>query len=279
MSNAKVVMGQAANTLVKPLEVEDVFSTYLYTGTGAAQTITNGIDLDGEGGLVWVKKRVDNSGSGTGSHVLVDTERGVNKYLSSSGTAAENTTNTTNITGFLSTGFTVGSTNATGQNTDDYASWTFRKAPKFFDVVTWTGDGNNDRQIAHNLGCEVGCLIVKRTDTTKNWRVYHRTANATPENGRLTLNSTGLWYDELNVGGLSQNQSTWWYTAPTSTDFTVGSNVDVNASGGTYVAYLFAHNDGDGGFNGGDIIKCGSYTGNGATDGDIDLGLSLSGYD
>ena len=56
MSNAKVVMGQAANTLVKPLEVEDVFSTYLYTGTGAAQTITNGIDLDGEGGLVWVKR-------------------------------------------------------------------------------------------------------------------------------------------------------------------------------------------------------------------------------
>ena len=32
MSNAKVVMGQAANTLVKPLEVEDVFSTYLYDG-------------------------------------------------------------------------------------------------------------------------------------------------------------------------------------------------------------------------------------------------------
>ena len=27
--------------------IEDVFSTYLYTGTGAAQTITNGIDLSG----------------------------------------------------------------------------------------------------------------------------------------------------------------------------------------------------------------------------------------
>jgi hypothetical protein len=38
------------------LYVEDVFSTYLYTGNGSTQTITNGIDLDGEGGLVWFKK-------------------------------------------------------------------------------------------------------------------------------------------------------------------------------------------------------------------------------
>lgn len=37
--------------------VEDVFSTYLYTGNGSTQTITNGIDLDGEGGMVWIKNR------------------------------------------------------------------------------------------------------------------------------------------------------------------------------------------------------------------------------
>jgi hypothetical protein len=35
------------------LYIEDVFSTYLYTGNGSTQTITNDIDLDGEGGLVW----------------------------------------------------------------------------------------------------------------------------------------------------------------------------------------------------------------------------------
>ena len=37
--------------------VEDVFSTYLYTGNGTTQTITNGIDLAGEGGMVWLKNR------------------------------------------------------------------------------------------------------------------------------------------------------------------------------------------------------------------------------
>ena len=37
------------------LKVEDVFSTDLYSGDGSTQSITNGIDLAGEGGLVWVK--------------------------------------------------------------------------------------------------------------------------------------------------------------------------------------------------------------------------------
>jgi len=39
------------------LYVEDVFSTYLYTGNGSARSINNGIDLAGEGGLVWIKAR------------------------------------------------------------------------------------------------------------------------------------------------------------------------------------------------------------------------------
>ena len=37
--------------------VDDVFSTYVYAGTGGGgRSITNGIDLAGEGGLVWVKE-------------------------------------------------------------------------------------------------------------------------------------------------------------------------------------------------------------------------------
>ena len=79
MSNAKVVMSQAANTLVKPLEVEDVFSTYLYNGTNddgptPAQTITNGIDLSGEGGMVWIKAR-----DYSANHALVDPVTGQKK--------------------------------------------------------------------------------------------------------------------------------------------------------------------------------------------------------
>ena len=39
------------------LYIEDLFSTDLYTGNSSTQTITNGIDLAGEGGLVWGKCR------------------------------------------------------------------------------------------------------------------------------------------------------------------------------------------------------------------------------
>ena len=59
MSSAsnKIIQAAAGNAAGQALYVEDVFSTYLYEGTGATQTITNGIDLDGEGGLVWIKRR------------------------------------------------------------------------------------------------------------------------------------------------------------------------------------------------------------------------------
>ena len=36
--------------------VDDVFGITLRDGTGASKTITNGIDLDGKGGLIWTKK-------------------------------------------------------------------------------------------------------------------------------------------------------------------------------------------------------------------------------
>ena len=82
--------------------IEDVFSTYLYTGTGATQTITNGIDLSGKGGLVWIKGR-----SGATAHALYDTARGATFDLVSNTTAAQ-TTQATGLTAFGSTGFSIG---------------------------------------------------------------------------------------------------------------------------------------------------------------------------
>ena len=55
--------------------VDDVFSTYVYEGTGAARDIENGIDLAGEGGLVWTKNRTAST-----LHFLTDTESGYALY-------------------------------------------------------------------------------------------------------------------------------------------------------------------------------------------------------
>ena len=209
--------GEFAQAATAVTYIEDVFSTYLYTGTGASQTITNGIDLSGKGGLTWIKGR-----SGATDHALYDTARGATFDLVSNSTAAQ-TTQATGLTAFGSTGFSIGALAKLNTSAATYASWTFRKQPKFFDVVTWTGTGAN-RTIAHALGSVPGTIIVKRTDTTADWAVYHRSLANTQ-------------YLVLNTTAATATGATYWNsTTPTSSVFSVGTNASVNASGGTYVA-------------------------------------------
>jgi hypothetical protein len=237
--------------------IEDLFSTYLYTGTGATQTITNGIDLDGEGGLVWMKSRsLDGS-----NNSLVNTADGVNSGLVSNSASAATATD---FSSFNANGFTLGSDVQGGYNNSGatFVSWTFRKAPKFCDVLTYTGTGLNTT-IAHSLGAVPGMILVKKTSAGGvAWAVYHRSLANTE-------------YLVLNTTAASATGATRWNnTTPTSSVFSLGTDASVNASGSTYVAYLFAHDAGGFGDDGEqNVISCGSYTGNGSTTGPvIDLG-------
>ena len=137
--------------------VDALFQTNLYDGTGSDQTITNNIDLSGEGGLLWIKNR-DN----TNSNWLLDSERSnfaarlisnaTNSSYSDSGAYAVPT----------STGFTTKGNDANiNASSYGYVSWTFRKQPKFFDIVTYTGNGSN-QNISHNLGATPGFVMVKK---------------------------------------------------------------------------------------------------------------------
>ena len=255
----------AGNAAGEGLYVEEVFSTYLYEGVSdglTPQTLTNGIDLDGEGGLVWIKPRESGTYTSFG-HVLMDTERGINKVLKSHATDAE-TTISDIASSFNSDGISLAGSGYVNENGVDYTSWTFRKAPKFFDVVTYTGTGSATT-ISHNLGSVPGCIMEKRTDSTGGWGVYHRGLDSASR--FIFLDS-----DLGDQGGTSY----WNATAPTDSVFSLGTNSNVNASGGTYVAYLFAHNDGDGEFGEDadqDIIKCGSIDLNSGSDTEVDLGF------
>jgi len=240
-----------------PLYVDDVFSVDLYQGADpTAKTITSGIDLSGKGGLVWTKKR-----NAETAHFLFDSERGDSKSLSTNSNDAENDQGANALT-FNSDGHTVRGNfgNLNGQN-QTYAAWTFRKAPGFFDVVSWTGTGD-DRNISHDLGSVPGCIILKRTDTShsKEWIVYHRSAGTDGSGSQnfLKLNSDAAAFGDSGI----------FPSSPTSTQFTV-SGGDFNASGGTakYVAYVFAHDDQSFGTDEDEaIIKCGSFTGGNHTE-------------
>ena len=264
MTASKIVAAAASGASGEdPVDIDEIFNITLYEGNGAAQTITNNIDLSGEGGLVWVKER-----TATSSHVMVDTERGTGKYISSNNNN-ESTTNNSTITTFNSNGFVAGNDGATGQNGESYVAWTFRKQKRFFDVVTYTGNGTQNTQISHNLDAVPGMILIHKTDNGgANWMVYHRGMNGgtNPEQYYMQLNGTG---------GESTLASAWYNTAPTSTHFTIGDQNNVNENGHAYVAYLFAHNNSDGAFGPDqdeDVIKCGYYSGSnsGVT---VDLGF------
>jgi len=233
--------------------IEDVFSTFLYTGTGAAQTITNGIDLSGKGGLTWIKGM-----SGATAHALYDTARGATFDLVSNTTAAQ-TTQATGLTAFGSTGFSIGALAKLNTSAATYVSWSFRKQPKFFDIVTWSGDSIVGRTIPHNLGSTPGCIIVKTKNNTVNWAVWHRSGTQSNRYGAI-LNTTAAYTDTL----LQLWGTTGGIPAMTSASFSVGDAGSTNDTGNDYVAYLFAHDAGGFGLTGTDnVISCGSYTGNG----------------
>ena len=146
----RLLMQGAAGAGGEGTYIDDVFSTYLYkgssnSGSGPAQTITNGVDLAEEGGLVWLKSRTAGN-----EHALTDTVTGAGKRLQSESTTSQSTS-TESVSGFTNSGFTLpgGWNPMVNASNQDYVSWTFRKQKGFFDVVTYTGTGSA-RTVAHN---------------------------------------------------------------------------------------------------------------------------------
>ncbi len=230
--------------------VEDVFSTYLYTGDGSTQTITNGIDLAGEGGLVWIKTRNASSNSVTNNHYWQDSERlNFDAYIASNTTAAQNAFNRIDVS---NNGFStvVSNLHESGIN---YASWTFRKAPKFFDVVTYTGNNEVAQYVNHNLGVTPAVIILKSLDSAGSWYVWHK--DLTSASHSLRLNTTSAEDVDSNYE-IGINAS--------DTQIYIDTGSDINYQG-NYVAYLFAHDAGGFGDDGEqNVISCGSYTTDGS---------------
>jgi len=238
-----------------PKYIEDYFSTFLYTDNGSTQTINNGIDLSGKGGMVWAKCR-----SAVDDHIEWDSARGTSNYLIPNKTNAQATYAAT----FNSNGVSIPSL-STGQT---YTSWSWAKAPKFFDVVTYTGDGVSSRTIAHSLGSAPGCVIIKNITSIGNWCVWHR-GNGTTDYTNLSLNLTNA---SGNVGPGNYPDFTSTTFKPNSVG-AANTGAIGNLDGDNYVAYLFAHDAGGFGLTGTDnVISCGSFTTDGGGAYSVTLG-------
>ena len=239
------------------------FDTFLYSATGNAMSFSG---LNFQPDWIWQKNRTTSSSH---FHYLFDSVRGGTQGLQSNTNGAEFTGANPNIT-FTSNGYDMrasdgGQGNASGAN---YVSWNWNAGGSTvtnndgaissqvrvnttagFSITAYSGNGSNAQTVGHGLGVAPDVIILKARGASQNWRVWHRSL-AADGSKRLILDATNA---SENAGFLND-------TAPTSTVFTLGNSDDAwNASGGTYIVYLFSEVAG--------YSKFGSYTGNGSSDG------------
>ena len=243
------------------------FQTAIYTGNGSTIDVVNDGNSDLQPDWLWFKCRSNNT-----DHGLQDSVRGTALALQSNANSADADVGTSQITAFGSDGFSLAAGGDVNTNNRTYACWQWKAGTSFtndasstsvgtidsvgsintdagFSIQTWTGTGANGT-VAHGLGVTPSVMIIKRRDDTADWIVYHDKNTAAPETDYLILSSTAA------TGDYAAHFND---TAPTSSLFTVGSDVGVNASSGTFIAYCFAEKQG--------YSKFGKYTGNGNANG------------
>ena len=236
------------------------FTPTLYTGNYSTNAIT-GVGFQPD--LTWIKTRT----TAGEDHYLFDAIRGVTNYIHSNTTAAQNS-NAATLTAFGSDGFTVGANNSVNKSGEPLVSWNWKggttsgiatngdtditpssysfNQTSGFSIIRYTGIGGQPIQIPHGLGVQPKMFIIKRLNSTGSWGVLPQQI------------STGhLYLDAVSALGTT-NPLSGGVLADT-VNFSVSNSGDVNASGGTYVAYCFADVQG--------FARHGWYDGNGSAEG------------
>ena len=240
------------------------FQPVLYTGTTGAQDITFSGNSDLAPDWLWFKAR-----SAASNHFLFDKVRGALEKVESDRNAAE-ATSTGSMTAFGTDGFSLGdggsANDINGVSGTTYVAWgwaangsgssnedgtintikTSANTTSGFSVLTYTGNGSDNQTLGHGLGIAPKMIFSKRTDTTGNWTMYH---------DAVGINK--VMY--LNLSNLPASNTEQYRATPSSSVYTVGVGGDINASGGSYVAYCFAEVEG--------FSKMGSYVANASADG------------
>ena len=236
------------------------FQIKLYTAAGA-YTFDGNSDMQPD--WMWIKEL-----NGTNEHNLFDSVRGVTNGIESSTNAAQFDRNTT-LTAFGSDGFTVGNNGGTGQNGGNYVGWGWKvngsgsentvgdltvtalsvnqTAGISIGKITdgFTSTSSNSETVGHGLGAIPQVIIVKNTEATGDWQVYHVGIGNTK---KIRLNSTGAGADSTLFDNTTPTSSVW---SVRGGDFATGEDV---------VFYAFAEKQG--------YSKFGNYLGTAGNNGD-----------
>jgi hypothetical protein len=247
----------------KPKVDTSNFKAVLYEGNGTTNYISNaGMNLETDGGLVWVKSR-----DTAYYHRVFDSVRGLSTdgvlYPSTADDADNLPTINDNFTSFDANGFTLGSTSSTNGsnfNGDSFVAWVWKgggdavlneegtidsqvsaNTEAGFSVVKYTGNNTDGATVGTGLTEACNIVIVKDLTSANYWCV----GGSTIGNGEnLYLNDTGQKLTRDRVKSVQ-----------TST-FTLGSHFEVNSSN-NFIAYCFHSVAG--------YSKIGSYGGNSNT--------------
>ena len=228
------------------IDINDFFSTTLYTGnSGSNRSIQTGIDNTTGTFMAWFKCRSDNRSNHLVANVYPQYGGNLGwKCLNSDSFYKLGGQNdfSPEVTSATSTGFTLSNTGGeVNLNNETYVGWNFKAAPKFFNVIKYTGNGQQGQTINHGLASVPGFIILKNLTTNASWFVWHKELGA---GKHLVLNSGNA---ETNDGGN-------WYSSLTDTSFTFDRTYvsNINTNNQDYVAMMWADED---------VVKCGYYQG------------------
>ena len=239
MLASKVMQAVAGGA--EKIYVDDVFTSWVRTGTGADVTITTSIDMT-QGYMLWTKGR-----SGATDHALYHSARGVTLDLATNTTAAQ-TTQTTGLKSVSSTGHTNGALAKMNTNGETYVDWVVRNADKFYNHTVVTKSAGSNATVSFPGLSTLGMVRVKRTDSTGSWYIWHRSL------------STG----QLLIGETTEAAATLGHITVSGTTVTLVNGVIAD---GTYLVEGFAHDTSTDG-----IIQCESFTTNGSGNATVNLG-------
>ena len=201
-------------------------------GTGAEAAISS---LDFQPDFVNSKDR-DN----VRSWALADAENLATKYLATDTTAAL-ATDAQSLKSFDSAGYTLGTSSVMNHSGANFIDLCLKAGASqgFYQEAGISHTSGAATTITHGLGAAITFGLIKRTDSTGEWYIFHTDLGT----GKYLLFTTAA----------AVTSAGFWSTN-TSTTFDIPSGLVT----GTYVAYLFTDSD---------IFKAFSYTGNASTDG------------